>query len=294
MATELNRFLSENEIYIITAFGIMIIGSFLYIMWDVFEVNREDFKSKGLLYIINKMTSRDERIRVEIGIDRDIWSNLTFNEKEVMKNIYFRAKSNGVKFKLVNKEKIVYPSELETGGIDYVSGYFLGDEYGSEPELAVAIGGRKWEWFLILLHESSHMDQWLEKCPSWVNATYFKGEDCDVYDLMSQWIQGKEYEKNDIERIIMSCIDCELDCEKRTVNKIKEFNLNHIDYYEYTQKANSYIGFYGAIYKKRKWYKNAPYKDQNVWMRMPKVFLVRDKYFDIEDRYLNIYDQYCF
>ncbi len=259
---------------------ILIVGSLIYLSWDIYTVH-------GIGGVFSKLFSWEERLRLELKIDNRNWDRLEMGEKEVIKNIYFTAKSHGVKFNISNEEKIGYPPD----GKMMVSGYFMGDENGNQPELGLAVGGSKQDWLLILLHESCHMDQWLGKSSIWSNGQ-LAGK--DVYDLLEEWINGKELQGWEIHKIIKSCIDIELDCEKRTVEKIRNYELLNIDRVEYIQKANSYIMFYGAILKKRKWYVKAPYIEKNVWMRMPKAFLEKSNYIDVKSEYMDLYDQYCY
>jgi hypothetical protein len=66
----------------------------------------------------------------------------------------------------------------------------------------------------------------------------------------------------------------ELDCEKRSVAKIKQFKLP-INIKEYIQKANAYIFFYRALSKTRKWTTKdkSPYTVEAVWKKMPSKLL---------------------
>ncbi len=261
---------------------ILLVGSVAYLYWDIYTVH-------GIRGVIVNLFSWEERLKIEVGIDSRAWNELNKEEKNLFKDIYYTAKSNGVKFQISNDEKIEYPSLNNTGM--KVSGYFCGDEFGYEPTLGLAVGGYKHDWLLVLLHESCHMDQWLGKSSIW-SSGQMAGK--DVYDMLDEWINGREFEKWEVEKIIKSCIDIELDCEKRTIEKIRNYELLNIDKVEYVQKANSYIMFYGAILKKRKWYDKAPYLEKNVWMRMPKAFLEKGNYFDVKLEYLELYDQYCY
>lgn len=227
-------------------------------------------------------------IRKEIGIEKRIWNNLTNLEKKIVMDVYLKAKGHGVKFKISNGDRIQYcNSSLE------VSGYFQGNDFGKEPEFGIAVGRDKDDWFLIFLHESCHMDQWVEGCIEWKKGLY-EWLKSDSYDMLEQWIGGRKMDNWEIEGIIQSCIDIELDCEKRTVEKIRRYGLNDINITEYIQKANSYISFYGMILKKRKWYKNPPYEQFDVWNKMPRIFLVRDKYLRVDENLYGLYEKHCF
>jgi len=93
-------------------------------------------------------------------------------------------------------------------------------------------------WFPVLMHESSHMDQYIENDPTWVNNLGLEQTD--------KWIDGDDgVDLNIISEEIRTSMDVEINCEKRTIEKIKKFNLEDIlDIDEYIQKSNAYILFY--------------------------------------------------
>ena len=84
------------------------------------------------------------------------------------------------------------------------------------------------------------------------------------------------------------------DTTKDSVEKINKYTLTDIDKIEYVKKANSYVMFYGAILKTRKWYINSPYEIKEIWDKMPIIFLEKNYYFNIKDGYLELYKKYCF
>jgi len=158
-----------------------------------------------------------------------------------------------------NTPGVLYPGEsIQTNG------YF-------DPEkriLACATGKELNQWLLILIHESSHMDQFIEKDP--------------VFDVLLgldetfKWINGLEtpdFVKIDEE--IKNGIAVEVNCEKRTVEKIKKYGLEFIASADvYTQKSNAYALFYLWMRQKRSWYKIGfePYNIESVYTKMPKTF----------------------
>lgn len=247
----------------------------------------EIYLEHGIYGMWSKIFDWRERLRITMGIKSDIWGQLSSEEIEVIKDIYFTARSNDVKFTISENSKIEYPVKSKT----LVSGYFIGDENNSDPEFGIAIGGKKEDWFLVFLHESCHMDQWLNKSSIWSNCQ-IGGR--DAYDMLDEWINGENKEDWEIEKVIKSCIDIELDCEKRVVEKINKYTLTDIDKIEYVKKANSYVMFYGAILKTRKWYINSPYEIKEIWEKMPIIFLEKNYYFNIKDGYLELYKKYCF
>jgi hypothetical protein len=195
----------------------------------------------------------------------------------------------------VKNETEKYNVELElhvNSHVDYPGGEFKVNGYfdGVKPKLAVGTGKDIKEWFPILIHEMNHLKQWVNKTQAWENSSIYK---IDCYEFLDKWISGKEYSDSNIKNAILKCIDIELECEKNTLSDIINYNLQGIiDPIEYIQKSNSYLYFYGVIYKTRKWYTpgNEPYNTKEIWSRMPKTF-GKDKYnyFHTPDEIYNLY-----
>ncbi len=186
---------------------------------------------------------------------------------------------NNIKLRMENKKGI--PFTNDENGI-MVNGYF--DEDGRE--LACAVGKDINFWLTILIHESSHMDQFLENDPSWTNNMGLSQTD--------DWLNGDDDIDLDLVDVeIKTSIDVEIDCEKRTVEKIKKWKLDSIiDTKEYVQKSNAYILFYRWMRKNRSWYKigREPYNNKNIVSRMPKTF--NTNYSKLSNRIEEIFDTY--
>lgn len=121
-----------------------------------------------------------------------------------------------------------------------VGGYF--DEVGRV--LAVAVGERPEQvWLGVLLHEYSHLTQWVEDQPSW--AAYRS----DMWD----WLGGKRIHKP--AEAMRSVQRVEEDCERRTMRLIRELNAP-IDLAQYARAANAYIHFHNVMAETRKWYRD--------------------------------------
>jgi hypothetical protein len=187
------------------------------------------------------------------------------NDEQKSKIEYFiselekKCAENNIELFLPNTPGVQY-SGMET----QTNGYF--DSEGRV--LACATGKELNKWLLILLHEASHMDQFLEKDP--------------VFNVLLgleetfKWIEGSEdVDFKLIDEEIKTSIDVEVDCEKRTVEKIKQYGLDFVASSEvYTQKSNAYALFYLWMRKKRSWYKIGfePYNIESVYSKMPKTF----------------------
>ena len=194
-----------------------------------------------------------------------------------------KAKENGINVILSNLKTIGYVGD-ETC---QVNGYFVDRP---TKELAVACGQEESRWLSLFAHESSHMDQFLENSEVW-NNIFINGR--ESLDYVMDWVKGEEIEKELISDYIERAFQVELDCEKRTLEKIKNFNLD-IDQKEYVKKANSYITFYYIMEKIRKWYivGKEPYNLVEVWSEMPDNFSCDYKKL-AEDKF-EIYIKYCF
>ena len=135
-----------------------------------------------------------------------------------------------------------------------------------EPLLAVATGRGIKHWLPIFVHESCHMEQWMENHEFWK-----KSEKLDVID---EWVVGKEFHWRTINASIKNSINLEVDCEKRTVKKIIEWNLP-IKIEEYIQCSNAYIMFYNYLKKTRKWSDpdKSPYRNKRIFKHMPQKWM---------------------
>jgi hypothetical protein len=119
-----------------------------------------------------------------------------------------------------------------------VGGYFDGDG----KVLAVATGRMEDSWLGVLLHEYSHLTQWIEDAPVW--------RDCR-YDMW-RWLDGARI-RNPSESV-RTVQEVEADCERRTIRLARELEAP-IDLERYARAANAYIHFHNVIADKRKWYR---------------------------------------
>lgn len=204
-------------------------------------------------------------IETDIHTDDFNFSDLKDNDVNKVKlfisNLKEDCKKNNIELVLKNSQGIPYT----TGGENpmMVNGYF--DD--KPPKLACAVGKDISQWLLVLIHESSHMDQFIEKVPEWTNNIGL--------DETDRWIHGKEGDMELIHREIKTGIDVELDCEKRSVEKIKKLGLDSIiNIDDYIRKANAYILFYLWMEKNRRWYEigKEPYNIDNIVNSMPNSF----------------------
>jgi len=154
------------------------------------------------------------------------------------------------------------------------SGYF------DEDDLKVAVKKSEQDWLPILVHESCHLDQFLEKSPLW------SGGDNGISTIDS-WLQGKEYGDLKLQKSFEDTIKLELDCEKRSLKKIKTYKLR-INTSNYIQRINAYLFSYWATYRDRKWFP-FPYNNPRIYRRMPEKILTLNFYLDKNTPFLNYY-----
>lgn len=170
--------------------------------------------------------------------------------------ISLKRKSNrlGVKLQLTNDKHIVITDNIKC------SGYFQNPEKKEQGVLAVATDMNMENWLSILVHESCHMDQWEEGCDIWKLADKLNP------NIIDEWLEGKEFSDKKIDDAINSTRDLELDCEKRTIEKIKKFKLP-INIDQYIQKANCYIFYHNYVRLTRTWYNinNNPITNKQIY-----------------------------
>lgn len=175
--------------------------------------------------------------------------------------------------------------ELEIPGGN-CNGYFWGNDDGSGVggELAVATGQSFEKWFPILIHEASHMRQWIEGSKYWTDLIL--PSKANKSDLLFYWIDGVvELSLSQLIDYSTAARNVEWDCERRAIKMIKELALP-VDVKHYTQRANSYIMFYYAIAETRKWYKIGlePYSIESIVSQMPTRIIKKDFYFTDKER----------
>ena len=179
--------------------------------------------------------------------------------KKLVADVSLKCIKNNISLRLENKH-LVDMDNLPC------SGYF------DESSLVVATKKSKvTEWVTTLLHESCHMDQYLEKSKVYV-------PDKDALNIVEGWINKKSMNKERLVQGFKNTILLELDCEQRTVKKIKKYGLN-ISIVKYVQEANAYLFSYLYALDERTWYK-APYENDQIVKNMPRTFLSIDDYFN--------------
>lgn len=162
-----------------------------------------------------------------------------------------------------SKNKIVLADGLKVNG-------YWDDE---NKVLAVATDQLTSYWFRIFVHEFAHFIQWRDGRKQYtiltshpINNKYKES----LEEIFDNWLQGKEYPKRVVRRCGEIIRDMELDCERITVQIIKDFDLP-IKIEDQCRAAAAYIHFYNVIMDTRKWYKTSPYTDKKILSMMPKT-----------------------
>lgn len=164
------------------------------------------------------------------------------------------CKRYGVKFILL-QDKYIKANDYD----DSCGGYFTEEP----PELAVAT--RVWytDFLSTLVHEYSHMLQWVEESPF---RSGYRG--LDSWDIVERWINGETFKKTTVKKCIDSVRDCELDCDRRAVEIIKKHKLP-INVGKYCQKASSYAYLHNYIKLSRQWeYDDYPDKNERHILKL--------------------------
>lgn len=175
------------------------------------------------------------------------------NVLKLIKHIDADCRKNGFKLELLNVRYI------DLGDGTPSSGYF------SEELKTVCVSVKAKDFVGILAHEYSHLRQYIEneELYNFYSISYSK-----IFD----WLDGKSI-KN-IQFHLDNCLELELDCEKRAVKLLQEYDLN-VDIKDYIQRANAYMYFWKYLRFSRKWCNpnNTPSNNENIVKTMPNKFL---------------------
>ena len=185
--------------------------------------------------------------------------------------------SEGKSIKLINRKSVLCDG-VPTGGFYTDNGMSLATKHN--------------EWFEVFIHEYCHFLQELDKTYEPVKPN---SDDESAWCSYDSWLKGDiELEPKILAKYTTIIRNCEIDCEKRTIELIKRNKLE-IDTFRYTQEANVYALFYTLATKYRMWYVETgplsipelvdmmPTEIKKSWHRVPKEFerIVREKCFKL-------------
>lgn len=192
-----------------------------------------------------------------------------FKYKKLVSDILNKAELKNIKITISKEKDIPYPISNSP-----VSGFFVINGRYPNGELGIATGEDFTEWIKVLIHESCHIDQFLEQDFNWTNNFIYDCKDNKIkesIDLLEEWTDGRDFSKSIIKDLIDSCLNIELDCEIRAIKKIKKYNLD-IDIENYIKQANSYIYFYRFLENYKTWFTICPHYIKKIWTKMPSHF----------------------
>lgn len=148
-----------------------------------------------------------------------------------------KAKANGIQIYKGRGKLVNCPGDNMR-----VLGYFC------DVSKKLAIATKDEHYLSTYVHESCHMDQYVDGCKYW------DSELDEAYCIFSRVLSGEKISDSIFKEALNKVVLLEADCEIRTVEKIKRYKLP-IDLKEYSQLANSYLFFHAAILHYKKWYK---------------------------------------
>ena len=195
-----------------------------------------------------------EKYRKEIEKLNTLFFNTlkkTDPERAVEFYIKYEAEKAGIKVETPDTEMVNATDTIK------VAGYF------DHTEKVLKSAKRNPRYLPILIHEFNHLRQMQEDCLSW-RECFVDGIDIDT--LIDMWLENKiDLNEKQLREYMQKLINVELDCEKRTVDTIKEFNLeSKIDPSDYTKQANSYLMMYHVVARKRAWCEKSPRDNKAV------------------------------
>lgn len=171
-----------------------------------------------------------------------------------------QAVSHGITYTLVNNDHVDYC------GIK-CNGFFC----CQQMSLAVATGKSIAQWLPTLVHEYSHMTQWIDGNIAFKN--YYAESPEPLTQLKAWWDLEITLALNELSRLVSLVQAVELDCEKRAVDLIRSHKLP-LNTLDYIKQANAYIYFYKIVEYRRRWYEigSEPYNVPDIWQAMPTNF----------------------
>lgn len=199
----------------------------------------------------------------KLAIHKDSWKQIDALPEEArrfIEDLISECILNGVTLKMVHR--VTFDGSL---------GWFSAED----KRLVVCTKNPIDEWLSTAIHESCHMDQWIAESKHHKN---FIKEPHDLQD----WLDGKiNPSKREVSRMINIIQKHELDCEKRSVKKIVDYNLTHvINTSLYIKKANDILFTYALLKETRRWpdWKKVKGKYRKLFTEQPDHFLKSYKY----------------
>ena len=183
-------------------------------------------------------------------------------------DIAVKCIENNISFILKNQK-------YTTSDGNKITGYFI-ENY--EIKIACRVSFKK--WFDTLVHESCHLDQYLEN----LNNLYWHKSNINI-GVVNDWLNKKSKQSENILNSFKIVMELELDCAKRSVKKYKKYDIP-LD--NYIKGANAYLFSYVHAFKNRKWYPMSYYKN-HILVNMPNKLLTVNEYFNKYDKFSHLF-----
>lgn len=155
--------------------------------------------------------------------------------------------------------------------------------YFDDESRTLQVAMKQKDSFEILVHEYSHLTQWVDRAPVYMKANKY-------LLAVDAWIAGEQLSDAMVDAAIQGIVELELDNEKRSARLIGKYDLS-IDKEKYIKKANAYLYFHHWMRKTRRWSSptNPPYRNKNIIAAMPNHF--RGKYDKLPKRFEKLFEQ---
>lgn len=201
-----------------------------------------------------------------------------------------RMESNGILFIPVDAPSLTH-NGFPCMGLFY-------EVYGSDhiAELQIAVGSKREEWFPLFVHETSHMEQFLESSPYWHDVyVVHKAEKVEGIDILDRFVHGEEFPQEFLWRAMEGSLAIEWDCERRTLATLDKWALPY-DTEVYAQRANAYLYTYPMVLRTRKWPSEgrSAYSLPQVWSRLPKTIRPLYRYHNVPKKTQALYLKHCY
>lgn len=195
------------------------------------------------------------------------------NVLRFIEDLETKCKEYGVKL-------VLYDMKFIENDGDKFGGWFDADN----KELHCAFPDKiQTKYVELLVHESCHMDQWIENTKYWTIERRNNS-------LTEVWKILKGEKVNKLKYHLRNVQMMEAECEKMSIEKIKDYDLG-INIERYAMKANSYLLFYSVLVETKKWTDYPPYKFKDIWRGLPDKILSN---FEISEDLKQLYFDKCY
>lgn len=195
------------------------------------------------------------------------------NVLRFIEDLETKCKEYGVKL-------VLYDMKFIENDGDKFGGWFDADN----KELHCAFPDKiQTKYVELLVHESCHMDQWIENTKYWAIERRNNS-------LTEVWKILKGEKVNKLKYHLRNVQMMEAECEKMSIEKIKDYDLG-INIERYAMKANSYLLFYSVLVETKKWTDYPPYKFKDIWRGLPDKILSN---FEISEDLKQLYFDKCY